>query len=98
MNPSRTIVRLDAELGTAELEVIAPHDSPKVEGLDHALRRIGFHPMRTLELSTPRYRVTRTKLAELDGAPLSETRIAQALRAARHREPHEVAFHSCRAA
>lgn len=98
MNTSKTIVRLDAEQRTAEIEMTTSHNSPRVEGLDHALRRIGFHPMRTIELSTPRFRVTRTKLVELDGAQLSETRIMQALRAAGNLERERESVRQFRAA
>lgn len=86
MNTSKIMVRLDAEARTAELEVMVPHGSQEVRGLENAVYRIGMHPACRIEISTPRYRVTRLKVSELDGSPLGATRVMQLLRAAHHGE------------
>jgi len=87
MNTSNIIVRLDAEHHAAEIEVRTPKDSPRTVGLENALRRIGLRPMRTVELSTPRHLVTRTKVARLDGFELNAARVAKALLAVRDLDP-----------
>lgn len=86
MNTSKISVRLDAEQRTAELELMTPHHKPRIEGLELDLRRLGLRQLHTIELSTPKYRVMRTKLRELDGSELNALRVVQILRAARHRE------------
>jgi hypothetical protein len=84
MNTSKTTVRLDAEHRAAELEMMTPHDSPRVEGMEHALRRIGLRPMNTVEAMTPRYRIIQTTVTEFDGSKIKAARVAQALRAVRN--------------
>lgn len=86
MNASKIIVRLDAEQRTAELEVMTLRSRPRVDGLGHALEQIGLRPLRTLELDTSRYRITRSRLAERDGSLLTGTRVMQILCAAREVE------------
>ncbi|HMA94555.1 MAG TPA: hypothetical protein VKP30_17815 [Polyangiaceae bacterium] len=86
MNTSNIIVRLDAEHHAAEIEVRISKDSRRPVGLENALRRIGLRPMRTIELSTPRHFVTRTKVAKLDGFELNAARVAKALLAVRELE------------
>lgn len=91
MNASKITVRLDAEQRTAEIEVMTLRSRPRVDGLGRALEQIGIRPLRTLELDTPRYRVTRSRLAERDGSQLTGTRVMQILCAARQIElskPH----------
>lgn len=86
MNTSKIIVRLEAEERTAELEMMVPHGSREIEGIETAIDRIGMRATRKVEVSTPRYRVTRLKVAELDGSMLGATRVMQVLRAVRRRE------------
>ncbi|MGE5783115.1 MAG: hypothetical protein ACM3ZE_00925, partial [Myxococcales bacterium] len=81
MNTSNIIVRLDAEHHAAEIEIMTPHGSPRSAGLETTLRWVGLRTLRTVEFSTPRHRVTRTKVARLDGLELDAARIAGALRA-----------------
>lgn len=83
MNTAKIIVRLDAEYRTAEIEVLTPKDQPAIPGFDKALRGIGLRPMRTVELSIPNYRVTRTKVVRIDGSELNLSRIESALHAVR---------------
>jgi hypothetical protein len=97
MNTTKITVRLDAEHRQAELEMMTPHELAPVGRVDQALRRIGIEPLGTVELETPRYRVTKTKLAELDGSLLDATRVMQILRAARCPEPARLCG-CCRAA
>lgn len=86
MNTSKIIVRLEAEERTAELEMMVPHGSREIEGIETAIRRIGMLTTRRVDVSTPKYRVTRLKVAELDGSVLGSTRVMQVLRAVRRRE------------
>ena len=83
MNASKITVRLDAEQRTAEIEVMTLRCRPRVDGLGRALEQIGIRPLRIVELDTPRYRVTRSRLAERDGSQLTGTRVMQILCAAR---------------
>jgi hypothetical protein len=94
MNTSKIKVRLDAESRTAELEVMTPNGNPYIDGIDHALARMRIRAIHTVELSTPRYRVTRTKLAEMDGSDINPARLMQVLRAAQTRtlESHSFPF------
>jgi hypothetical protein len=86
MNTSNIIVRLEAEQRTAELEILTPHHNPRSEGLEWTLRRNGIRTLRAIELQTPGGRVTRLRLAELDGSELQEARVMQILRIAQERE------------
>lgn len=86
MNTSKIIVRLEAEERTAELEVMVPHDSREIDGLENTLSRLGMRASSKLQISTPRYRIARVKFAELDGSPLVATRVMQVLRAVRKGE------------
>ncbi|GEM_PF-3205206 len=83
MDASRITVRLDAEQRTAELEIMTAHSRPRVEGLKEAFGRLGVRPLSTVELMTPRYRITRSKLTEQDGSALSGSRLLEILNAAR---------------
>lgn len=85
MNQSTIKVRLDEEYRTAELELSTPNGSPEVLGIDHALRRMGLRPVHTVEFVTPKYRVTRTKVAEMDGSEMAPERVMQLLQAAQSR-------------
>jgi hypothetical protein len=76
-------VRLDAAQRTAELEIMTAHALPRVQGLAEAFGRLGVRPLCTVELSTPRYRITRSRLAERDGSALSGARVLELLSAAR---------------
>jgi hypothetical protein len=98
MTTSRIVVRLDAEHGAAELEMMTPHCCPRADGLEQALRQIGMHSINAVELSTPRYRVFRMKVGELDGSQLRVGRVAQVLRLVRDREAPCPAGDCCRAA
>ncbi len=97
MNTSRIIVRLDEEQRTAELEVMTPHRSPRIQGMDVALRQIGVLPFQTVELSTSRHSITLTKVAESDGSRLVPGRVMQILCVVQQRE-HLSQLQSCRAA
>jgi hypothetical protein len=83
MNASKISVRLDAEQRTAEIEIMTLHSRPRLEGLAEVLRDLGVQLLCTVELTTPRFRVVRSKLAALDGATLSGTRVLQILSSAR---------------
>ena len=83
MNASKITVRLDATQQTAELEIMTAHSRPRFEGLAEAFGRLGIRPLCTLELSTPRYRITRSRVAESDGSAMSGARVLQLLNAAR---------------
>lgn len=96
MNTSRITVRLDAEHREAELEMLLPHESATPRSLEESLQRVGMRPFSTVEMTTPRYRVTRTKFAELDGSRIDAIRVMQVLRAARSREFENASC--CRAA
>jgi len=82
MNTSKIVVRLDAEHHAAEIEMMTPHHAPPFEAMEHTLRRIGLRPVSTVELSTPRFRVTRTKVVKWDGSKLDAARVMHILRAA----------------
>ena len=86
MNASKITVRLDAEQRTADIEVMTLRCRPRFDGLGRALEQIGIRPLRTEELDTARYRVTRSRLAERDGSQLTGTRVMQILCAAREIE------------
>jgi hypothetical protein len=98
MNTSIIKMRLDAEYRTAELELMTPHGSPSIEGLDYALKRMGLKTIRTVELMTPKFRVTRTRLAEMDGSDIAPTRVMQVLQVAQSRSSHPRPFSFNRAA
>jgi hypothetical protein len=98
MNTSRIIVRLDAEQRAAQIEMLTPNGVPAVQGLGNALRGIGIRPLHMVELSTPRYRVTRAKLVELDGSELTSGRVMQILCAARRQQELDSPTHCFRAA
>lgn len=85
-NTTKISVRLDAEQRAAELELVAPHHHARIDGLEHALRKVGLHSMPTLELNTPRYRITRTKLRHPDGSVIDSARLVQVLHIVRARE------------
>jgi hypothetical protein len=82
MNTSKIVVRLDAERRTAELEIRTPHLNPRLEGLELALCQIGIRPLYTVELLTPRFHITRSKLVARDDSELDSTRVMQILCAA----------------
>jgi hypothetical protein len=84
MDASKITVRLDAEQRTAEVEIMIAHSRPRVEGLSEALGRLGVRPLCTVEMSTPRYRITRSRFSESDGSTLSGARVLQILNAARN--------------
>lgn len=97
MNTSRIIVRLDEEQRTAELEVMTPHRSPRIQGMDVALRQIGVLQFQTVELWTSRHSITLTKVAESDGSRLAPGRVMQILSVVQERE-HQNRSPSSRAA
>jgi hypothetical protein len=84
MNTSKITVRLDAERNQAELEILTPRDAGEPLRIEPSLQRLGIRHRGLIELSTPRYFVTRAKLTELDGSKLDVTRVMQVLRAARN--------------
>ncbi len=86
MNAIKITVRLDAAQRTAELEIMAAHSRPRVEGLAEVFGRLGLRSLCIVELWTPRYRITRSRLAECDGSALSGARVLQVLNAARDAE------------
>jgi hypothetical protein len=79
MNPMKATVRLDAEQRTAELELMTPNGTPNFEGFEFALKRIGIRPLRKIEMATPRYQITRTKLVEMNGYEFTPSRLMQVL-------------------
>lgn len=84
MNTSRTIVRIDEDQRTAELEIMTPHSYPQMSDTLSALWRVGILQLSMIELSTPRYRVTRSKLVARDGSLLNGTRVMQILEAVQY--------------
>jgi hypothetical protein len=85
-NTTKITVRLDAEQRAAELELVTPHSRSRIDGLEPALRKLGLLSTHTLELHTPKYRITRTKLRQLDGSAFDSTRLVQVLHIVRARE------------
>jgi uncharacterized coiled-coil protein SlyX len=83
MKQSRIFVRLDAEQRIAELEVRVPHLSPRTEGLEAALRQLRMRSLTIVEISTPQFRILRTRLVECDGSEFDANRVMQILQAAR---------------
>lgn len=84
MNTSKITVRLDAERNEAELEILTPRDGSEPPSIEPSLQRLGIRHGGLVELTTPRYLVTRAKLTELDGSRLDSVRVMQVLRAARN--------------
>jgi hypothetical protein len=98
MNTMKTIVRLDAEHHTAELEIMAPHNGTTVEGLENTIRRMGFCTIGTLETDTPRFHITHTKIRSRDGSRLDHTRLAAVLSELRRPAPTHYLTCCCLAA
>jgi hypothetical protein len=94
MNTSKIIVRLDAEQRSAELEIMVPHSMPRMEGLATTLRQIGLRTTQSLDISTSRFRVTRMKLAERNGATMEQSRVMEILCAVREQESTSARFTS----
>lgn len=83
---TKITLRLDAEQRAAELTLVTPHNKARIDGLEPALRKAGLHSTHTLELNTPKYRITRAKLRQLDGSAFDSTRLVQVLHIVRVRE------------